>query len=418
MTFEKLIRQMGIPSETLHSPLEGLRVLDFTRAMAGPFGTMLLGDLGAEVIKVEPPAGDDTRNWAPPEVNGISSYFMSANRNKKSISMDLKREESGAILKKLVEGSDIVVENFRPGTAEKLGIDYDTMRKYREDLIYCSISGFGQTGPYREKSGFDLTVLASSGLMGLTGEPGRPPVKFGVPVTDITGGMFAVISILSALHYRSVSGKGQYIDTSMMDSSMLTLTHQATAYFATGIDPEPMGSAHSSIAPYQVYETSDGYISVAVGTEKLWKSFCTALGSPAMADDPLLMGNRERVKNRDYLNKKLGPLFSAKATSELVNLLENHGIPVSPINRISDLERNEQVTARNMITEVSHPGYGKVKSLGTPFRMSRTPGSIRLPPPLLGEHTGEILLDAGFGEHEIRGLIRGKVVFSCTEQKD
>lgn len=394
--------------------LSGIRVLDFSRAMTGPFGTMLLGDMGAEIVKVESPSGDDTRNWAPPEVNGISSYFLSTNRNKKSISMDLKNPEAGKIIEKLVPDFDIIVENFRPGTAERLGIDYESLRKYRNDIIYCSISGYGQTGPYREKPGLDLTVLASSGLMSVTGEPGRPPVKFGVPITDITGGMFAVIAILSALYHRSVSGEGQYIDTSMMDSSILTLTHQATSYFATGKNPEPLGSSHSSIAPYEVYGTSDGYVAVAAGTEKLWRSLCTAMDSSGLVEDPRFRENRDRVVNRDHLNDILQPLFRSRTTEEVVKLLEREGIPVSKINRISDLETDEQVNARSMITETYHPVYGRMKSLGTPFKMSLTPGSIRNPPPLLGEHTVEILKDIGFNDIDISELIQKKAVFTSS----
>lgn len=394
-------------------PLKGIRVLDFTRAMAGPFGTMVLGDLGADIIKVEPPQGDDTRSWSPPEINGVSSYFMSANRNKRSICVDLKKEGALEIVDRLAEISDIVVENFRPGTADRLGIGYDRMNNINDRLIYCSISGFGQTGPYRDRPGFDLTILAASGLMGVTGEQGRPPVKFGTPITDITAGLFASISILSALHERDMSGKGQYIDTSMMDSSLLTLSHQATSFFATGIDPERMGSAHSSIAPYQAYRTSDGYVSVAVGSEKLWKSFCKALEIEDRISDPLLSGNRDRVINRDYLNSILEPRFLSLTTADAVALLELERIPVSPINKVSDLMDDPQVRDRKMITGMKHPVYGEYTSLGNPFRMSRTSGSLRLAPPLLGEHTMEVLGEAGFGEGRISELLsRGTVSVS------
>lgn len=398
--------------ESLQGPLAGIRVLDFTRAMAGPFATMLLGDLGSDVLKVEPPGGDETRKWAPPYMKGVSSYFLSANRNKRSICLDLKNNLSKRAIRSLALQSDVVVENFRPGTAEKLGIDYSTLKEINPKIIYCSISGYGQDGPYREKPGFDLTVLASSGLMSITGEEGRPPVKFGVPVTDITSGLFAVISILSALHHRDKTGNGQFIDLSMMDANMLTLTHQATSYFATHKDPAPLGSAHASISPYQVYETADGYISIAVGSEKLWRTFCLAIGLEDMAEDPKLLDNSLRVENRSYLNSLIMPRIGALSTEEAMELLESNGIPASKVNKISDLEEDPQVKLRKMLTNVKHPDYGEIKSLGTPFKLSETPGTIRNAPPLLGEHTEGILSECGFSEDEIEHLISQKAAFS------
>jgi len=398
--------------ETKRGPLEGITVLDFTRAMSGPFCTMLLGDLGANVIKVEPEKGDDTRAWAPPEIKGMSTYFMSANRNKLSVALDLTKEKCREIVKRLALQSDIVVENFRPGVAEKLGIDYSTLSAYNSRLVYCSISGFGQTGPYREKPGFDLTVLAVSGLMSLTGEEGRPPVKFGVPISDITAGLFASVAILSALFSRSETGRGQYIDMSMLDANMLTLTHQATSYFATGKNPERLGSAHASIAPYQVYATSDGYVSVAVGSEKLWKEFCAAIGMKEMLDVPELLTNPQRVRNRKLLNSMLEPAFARLKTSEAVSRLESAGVPVAAINSMSDLVSDPQVKARRMIGDISHPAYGSIKSIGSPFALSETPGTVRLAPPLLGEHTIQMLRSLRFTEEEINSLLTERAVFS------
>lgn len=399
-------------TEVRHGPLEGITVLDFTRAMSGPFCTMLFGDLGANVIKVEPENGDDTRAWSPPEIKGMSTYFMSTNRNKQSISLDLTKKKCTEIVKRLAQQSDIVVENFRPGVAEKLGVGYSTLSAYNSRLVYCSISGFGQTGPYREKPGFDLTVLAMSGLMSLTGEEGRPPVKFGVPISDITAGLFASVAILSALFRRSGTGRGQYVDMSMLDANMLTLTHQATSYFATGRTPERMGSAHASIAPYQVYSTSDGYISLAVGSEKLWKEFCAAMGMKELLDDPELRTNPQRVRNRSLLNSRLEPAFARLRTSEAVSRLDGAGVPVAPINSISDLASDPQVKARGMIADISHPAYGSIKSIGSPFALSETPGAVRLAPPLLGEHTIHILRSLRFTEEDINVLLREKVVFA------
>lgn len=399
-------------------PLEGIRVLDFTRAMSGPFCTMLLGDLGADVIKVEPESGDDTRVWAPPEVSGMSTYFMSANRNKKSVALDLRKEKCAEIVRRLAARSDVVVENFRPGIADRLGVGYATLSSHNSRIVYCSISGFGQTGPYRERPGFDLTVLAVSGLMSLTGEEGRPPVKFGVPITDITAGLFAAVAILSALYSRSVSGRGQYIDMSMLDANMLTLTHQATSYFATGRNPDRLGSAHPSIAPYQVYATSDGYVSVAVGSEKLWRAFCAAMGMEQIAEDPDLRTNPLRVRNRKLLNSRLEPAFVALKTSDAVRRLEDAGIPAAAINRMSDLVDDPQVKARGMIGKTSHPVYGSTKSIGSPFALSETPGTVRLAAPLLGEHTVQLLESLGFTGGEIEGLIADRTVFARGKGSD
>lgn len=389
-----------------NGPLKGIRILDFTRAMSGPFGTMLLGDLGADVIKIEPPGGDDTRSWSPPEVNGISSYFLSANRNKRSICIDLKKKGSEEIMRDLMKRADVVVENFRPGTADRLGIGYAQTKNLNDSLIYCSISGYGQTGPYRNQPGFDLTILARSGLMSVTGEPGRAPVKFGIPITDITTGMFSAISIISALFNRKSTGKGQYIDMSMMDSSMLLLTHQATGFFATGSDPGPMGSAHSSIAPYQVYKTGNGFVSVAVGSDKLWHAFCIAMGIPEMINDPRFCNNEKRVENRDYLNERIGMAMESLSTEEVIKALDNAGVPASPINRMSDLVNDPQVRERGMFQEVVHPEYGRTVGLGNIFRMSDTPGSVRMPPPTLGEHTTEIMKELGLEDRDITDLMK------------
>ncbi|MBX8632108.1 MAG: CoA transferase [Thermoplasmata archaeon] len=390
--------------------LDGIRVIDFTRAMSGPFCTMLLGDLGADIVKVESAEGDDTRRWIPPEVGGMSTYFLSANRNKRSISIDLSSAEAREIVRRLVLRSDVIIENFRPGVAERLKIDYGTLSGIRKDVVYCSISGFGQDGPYRDRPGFDLTILALSGLMSLTGEPAGAPVKFGVPVTDINAGLFAAISILSALFHRERTGIGQYIDISMLDCSVLTLTHQALAYFATGVNPQRMGSAHPSIAPYQVYRTADGYVSVAVGSEKLWESFCSAIGMPELLNDPMFRRNSDRIANIGQLNSVLEAKFRSEPADRILKMLESAGIPAARINSVGDALKDPQVAYRGMISQFSHHAYGNIKSPGTPFRMSETPGRLRYAPPVLGEHTQEILSEIGYKPEDIKTLYNSGAV--------
>lgn len=384
-------------------PLEGIRVLDLTQAMAGPMATMLLGDLGADIIKIEPPAGDQTRKWAPPFINGISSYFLSVNRNKQSLALNLKTPEGLEILKRLVKDADVLIENFRPGTMAKLGLPYEAAREINPDILYCSLSGYGQTGPQKDWPGYDLTVLAGSGLLSLNGEEGRSPIKFGVPIADIVSGMFADISILSALYEREHSGMGQFIDMSMMDGNFMILTHQAFSYFATGKNPRKMGSAHSSISPYQVFRTRDSHIAIAVGTEKLWGVFCRSLNLEHLMENPLFETNTERVQNRDSLVSEIERKFSEMDTSEIFSILLEAGIPAAPINSVEDAVNNSQIKAREMVTTMDSP-YGKIPMLGTPFKMSRTPGKLRKAPPQLGEDNDSILGDLDYSRDEIESL--------------
>lgn len=390
-------------------PLEGIRVLDLTQAMAGPMATMLLGDLGAEIIKIEPPSGDQTRAWAPPYIKGISSYFLSANRNKHSICLNLKKGEGVEVLKQLARSADVVIENFRPGTLSRLGLSYDIASEINSRIIYCSLSGYGQTGPNRDWPGYDLTVLANSGLLSLNGEEGRTPIKFGVPIADIVSGMYADIAILSALYERTASGKGQFIDSSMLDANILTLTHQAFSFFATGKNPEKLGSAHASIAPYQAFRTKDSHIVITVGTEKLWRSFCDCIGRNDLARDPRFMSNTTRTEHRDALREELEKTFSSIMTNDLFNMLMEKGIPAAPINTVEEALNSDQAKARGMVTTIDSP-YGEIPMLGTPFRMSRTPGKVSKAPPLLGEDNYSILKSAGFGDEEIRSLKKKGII--------
>ncbi len=389
--------------------LDGIKILDLTQAMSGPFATMLLGDLGADVIKVEPPDGDQTRSWAPPYMEGISSYFMSTNRNKKSISIDLKSPDGKEILRKLIKNSDVLVENFRPGVMAKLGFHESEARKINPDLIYCSISGFGQDGPMKNFPGYDLVILAMSGLLGITGNPGSSPVKFGVPIADITTALFATVSILAALYSRKNTGKAQYIDLSMLDSNFLVLTHQLTSYLSTGKNPGKLGSAHSSIAPYQAFKTGDGYIVITVGTEKLWQIFCNVMDPSMLARDEF-QSNVDRVKNRELLESKINKLLENKTTSTAYKMLSEAGIPCAPVNTISEATENEQVIFREMILKMK-TDYGNITIPGTPFKFSGTPGTIRTPPPSLGNGNEDILKNAGYSDEEIEEFYRDNVIF-------
>ncbi len=398
-------------------PLTGIKILDFTQAMAGPFATMLLGDLGCEVIKVEPLTGDQTRKWAPPYMNGMSSYFLSANRNKQSIAIDLKKDEGRNAVKELISKVDLVIENFRPGTMKKLGLDHPSVEKSNPALIYCSLSGYGQSGPFKDYPGYDLTLLSYTGLLGITGEASRPPVKFGVPIADIVSGLFAAVSIMSALYNRTGTGKGQYIDMSMFDANLSVLTHQAFSYFATGNNPSRLGSAHSSIAPYQAFATSDGYISIAVGTDKLWKEFTRCIGRPDIAAMEVYASNMARVRNREKLAEDITRITKEYGTEELLGILRKSGIPCAPINSVGDAVRSEQAIFREMVSSISG-SYGEVETLGTPFKLSRNPGRIQAAPPMLGEHSARVLEAFGFSGDRIEMLKNGRTINSEVKKDE
>ena len=393
------------PDAASSSALEGLVVLDLTRILSGPFATMTLGDLGADVIKIEQPGtGDDTRQWGPPSQTGEAAYFLSINRNKRSLAVDLKTPEGLATVRALARTADIVVENFRPGTASRLGVGYDDLAVDNPGLIYASISGYGQTGPDAQRGGYDAIAQARSGIMSVTGEADGPPVRVGVSSADLVAGMWATIGILAALHEKTRTGQGQWVDISLLDGSVALLTYVAGGYFASGDVPKRYGSAHPTIAPYQAFASADGFVMVAVGNDRLWTRFTMALERAELADDPRFRSNPLRVEHREELISLLEPLLVGRSTAEWVRLLDLAGVPVGPIQTVDEALVDPQVLARGMVTEVQHPSIGTLAQINCPIRLTRTPVAVRIAPPLLGQHTDDVLLGAGFSAESIQSL--------------
>ena len=383
-------------------PLTGLRVLDLSQVMAGPFCCMLLGDMGADVIKVEPPeTGDQTRKSMGFRMKGEDSPgFLALNRNKRSITLNLKTPEGQNILHKLVETADILVENSRPGVSKKLGADYETLSRINPRLIYASISGFGQTGPWSQRPGFDLIAQAMGGIISGTGIPGAEPVKSGIPVGDLGAGMFASYGILSAVIGRERTGKGQYIDTSLLDAALALSVWESTEYWATGKSPGPLGTANRMSAPYQAFAGSDGNFVVGAANQKLWLIFCDVIGRPELKDDPRYANNIDRVQRRSELADELKPTFLARPAEEWVEKFLQAGVPAGPINDYSVALDNEHVHHRKAVIEIEHPVEGSFKALGFPAKLSHTPAAVRRPPPLLGQHTDEILAELGLFDEQ------------------
>jgi formyl-CoA transferase len=372
-------------------PLHGIRVLDLSRVLAGPYCTMVLGDLGADVIKVESPEGDETRGWGPPFAAGESAYYLCVNRNKRSIVVDFKTDGGRATLHKLIERSDVLVENFRPGTLARFGLDFESASAINPALIYCSITGFGKTGPLRDKPGYDFMIQAMGGLMSITGEPDGEPMKVGVAVADLFSGQNAVIAILAALQARMLTGRGQHLDISLFDSQVGMLANVASNFLLSGNLPKRYGNAHANIVPYQSFQASDAWFIVAVGNDRQFEKLCGMIGRLDVAKDARYALNADRVAHRDELLAILRPVFLTRTSGEWLSALDAAGIPCGPIHTLDQVFASHQVGSREMLIEMDHPTIGKLPLVGSPLKFSETPVEYRHPPPRLGEHTQEVL---------------------------
>jgi formyl-CoA transferase/CoA:oxalate CoA-transferase len=397
------------------SALSDITVLDLSHALAGPFASTMLGDYGAEVIKIEPLDGEIARAWGPPFYGDEAAYFVNLNRNKKSLALDLKHPEGNALFFRLLDRADVVLENLRVGTVSRLGIDYAHVRERQPRVVYCSISGFGQDGPYRDRAALDLVVQAESGMISITGEPGGAGVRAGVSIADITAGMYAAFGILAALHARQQTGRGQFLDVSMLEGQLGILSGMIGAYLADGIVPGPLGTAYGALLPYQTFRTRTRDIAIGIGSDKLWRTFCPLVGLAQMMDDPRYVTNARRNANRMSLVAALQEAFLTRTYEEWEAVLLPAGIPMGAINTIDQVVNHAQVRARGSMVESTHPVAGSIRMTGPPVRMSDTPGTVRTPAPLLGEHTEEILRDRlGVSTAEIARLHHEGVIRSAA----
>ena len=376
--------------------LDKIKVVDLTRTLAGPFCTMMLGDMGADVIKIEEPErGDETRSWTP-FWNGESTQFVSFNRNKRSLSLNLREEEGLEIVRKLAADADVMIESFRAGALDRMGLGYEDIRSINPGIVYCSISGYGRTGPMAEKPGYDLIIQAYSGLMDLTGEPDGMPMRVGFSLVDLFTGMMAFGSVVTALYHKRETGQGQRLEAALLDGQVAALSYHATAYMATGNVPQRMGSGHPSLVPYQSFRASDGNFIVGVANQGLWERFCAGIERPDLLEDPRFKTNDDRVMHRKECIETLNEIFQARTVAEWVEVIERSGVPCGPINRVDDVVNDPQVNARNMIAELTHPNVPELRIPNSPLKLAETPSEIRRPPPLLGQHNDEILGELGY----------------------
>jgi crotonobetainyl-CoA:carnitine CoA-transferase CaiB-like acyl-CoA transferase len=395
----------------MSGPLAGVKVLELAQIMAGPTCGMLLADLGADVIKVERvPGGDDTRAMSRPSVAGEAAAFMAMNRNKRGIALNLKLPGAQAALKRMVARADVLIENYRKGTMEKLGLGYDALKALNPGLIYCSISGYGRTGPYADKGGFDLIAQGMSGLMAITGEPGGPPVKSGSPVCDINAGMLAALGVLAAYVHRLKTGEGQLVDTSLYEAGIQQTYWQSAIYFATGSSPGPSGSAHILAAPYQAFRAADGWLTIGGANQANWERLARVLGAPEWIEDARFRSNADRMKNLSALTSVMNERMKLRSVRDWIAALEAEGVPCGPINSIADMVADPQTAARDMVVELEHARAGRTRALGLPIKLSASPGKVARAAPAFGQHTREVLAEFGFSAAEIEALYASHAV--------
>jgi crotonobetainyl-CoA:carnitine CoA-transferase CaiB-like acyl-CoA transferase len=397
-------------------PLAGCRVIELAHIMAGPVAGLMLADMGADVIKVEKLNGDDTRRFVPPTINGESSAFLMMNRNKRGIVLDLKSEDGKEALRRLVRRADVLIENYRFGTMEKLGLGYDELRRLNPGLIYCEVSGFGRTGPYANRGGFDLIAQGMSGLMSITGEaPGRQPVKVGAPISDITAGIVAAMGVSAAYANKLKTGQGQKVDTSLFEAAITHTYWQSAIAFATGESPEAMGSAHPLNAPYQAFQTTDGWINIGAANQANWERMLGFLGAEHLNEDPRFSSNAVRIENRVALAETLSEVFRQHSTAHWLDAFEKAGVPAGPVLSVTEMHADPQALAREMIVATDHPVAGNVKTIGLPVKFSETPGGVTRPAPLMGQHTAEVLREVGYSDSEIISMAKTGAVILAGE---